>query len=132
MADLTYSQAAEIAASGMTTPLGAAEQVYNGLDTLVSNGLGGIGYSLLGRLSPEGKQTIVAQEAQANVAASGGTLSLADATAQAQSDVTTVLMDANADPSQNPTWVDNFGPYLTYAAIILALILAIKIVGVFK
>jgi len=56
----------------------------------------------LGYLTQAQKDQLVQQEAANLVQASGGSMPQSQAQAQAQSDVTTVLRQAGADPSQNP------------------------------
>lgn len=89
-------------------------------------------YALSGNVSPGAKQDIVNQEAKDLVQASGGTISLEQATAVAQGDVTTVLTQAGADPSQAPWFIQTFGTYLNWAVILLALFLAYKLLVLWK
>lgn len=53
-----------------------------------------------GTLSPAQKQALIAQEAANRVQASGGSITLDDATKQATADVTGALTYNKADPSQ--------------------------------
>ena len=79
----------------VNSPLGALSSsgpLYNAVASLFQNGT----FGLAGYVSPAAKQDIVKQEAQALVQASGGTMSLDAATAQANSDVTGILTQSQA------------------------------------
>lgn len=106
----TYGQALWAIVSHPLT----AEQVVTGNPTFSAIGselLGGLlSANAGGYVTADQKANGIAQDAQARVKASGGTLSLADATAQASQDWTNVLSQTGADPSQNPVNPANLLP----------------------
>ena len=124
MAELSYLQAAGIAFN----PFAVGFTTSDAMDTFINNPW----YGIAGYVSPGVKSQLIVQEATNNVLASGGTLSMTDATAQASSDVTAVLTDANADPTQAPGWLQSLGEYAKWGIIILALILGIKVISIVK
>lgn len=82
-----------------------------------------------GTLTQAQKDALVQQEVQGRVMASGGTLSAADVTDSANQDVTAVLMQDKADPSQasvfNNAGLDALFQKAGWVLGILALILVL-------
>jgi len=119
---LSYWDAAGIALENPFSSIsGATASLFN-------DGIFGLG----GYVSPGHKDDLIKQEAQAIVQASGGSITDSQAVAQAASDVSNVLVNAGADPSLAPAWLQNFGEYLNWGILIAVLFLLYKLLSVFK
>jgi hypothetical protein len=79
-----------------------------------------------GTVSPTGKQGLIDEETQTLIQAG---MDAGQAAIQAESDVTSSLTQAGADPSQAglPDWVANFGDLLTLLLIVFICYVVIQI-----
>lgn len=108
------------------------------LDSALSNTVGVLWRAASGTVDPWTKNTIVQQNATGLVQASGGKLSIDQATQQAQADATATLTTfpgGSADPSDFWTGLANsfkqFNPanWSTKSIVISALIVVVAVVG---
>jgi hypothetical protein len=121
---LTYLQAAGIAYN----PFESGFSLGDALNTLVNNGVFGLG----GYVSPSYKASLISAEASSLVTSSGGTLTQAEATAQATDDITGSLLASGADPSLAPSLLNSIGPALNWIIVIGFLLLAIQLLSTLR